>query len=334
MEPTYRPGGRFVKPRYLPRVPILVLLFLVCSVPAAAQGLPSLAPLNPVAASRSGLWFEPYRDPRPGRWNAALALDYASTIESNELSDATYLLDSELLRLRATVSRDLGRRTFIVADAELRGAYAGFLDGFLDWYHGVLGIEIPEREGRPANEFLYTVRLPDGRGASRRPGDVFLGDIRLGLGVRANPVLQSMVAVTLPTATGPDGYGREVVTLNLLNTVRAPINPRLMYEGSLSAGYSPTHGYLADVQREFLVAASSGLRFRFWGQQSLYGNLFYHSPYYEGTSLPSLDRRDLSFDFGWILATAGGTELRLGMTEDLEPGGPAIDLVFRVGTTF
>ena len=79
------------------------------------------------------------------------------------------------------------------------------------------------------------------------------------------------------------------------------------------------------------MAGSSGLRWRFWGRQSLYGNLFLHSPYYHDTTVPALDRRELSFDFGWILAGTGGRELRVGMTEDLEPGGPAIDLVFRVG---
>ena len=44
----------------------------------------------------------------------------------------------------------------------------------------------------------------------------------------------------------------------------------------------------------------------FWGHQSLYGNLFYHSPYYHETTLPALDRRELSLDFGWILDDEGG----------------------------
>lgn len=313
---------------------LVVLIVVTMAVPAPAQGLPALAPVNPVAASRSGLSFEPYRDPLPGRWKFGIALDYASAIESNVLPAATYLLDTEVLRLGFGVTRDLGPKVFAVLDGHLGGAYDGFLDGFLDWYHGVLGIDIPERERRPDNDFLYAVELPDGSGAGGRPSDLFLGDIRLGLGVRATPVLQSMVALTLPTATGPDGYGRGVVSVNLLNTVRAPVNPRLLYEGSLSAGYTPAHGALSASQREMLVAASSGLRFRFWGRQSLYGNLFFHSPYYDGTSLPSLDRRELSFDFGWVLATREGTEWRIGMTEDLEPSGPAIDLVFRLGAAF
>jgi len=66
----------------------------------------------------------------------------------------------------------------------------------------------------------------------------------------------------------------------------------------------------------------------------VFANLFYHSPYYHGTTLPALDGRELSLDFGWILQTGGGGEWRLGLTEDLEPKGPGVDLVFRLGRTF
>lgn len=309
----------------------LALFLLPGALPA--QGLPAFSPINPIAAARSGLGFEPYRDPLPGRWAVSLGLDYASTIESNELPRATYLLDSELLRIDLAVRRDLGRRSFVVAGTEVRGAYAGFLDGFLDWYHGVLGLEIPERERRPQDEFLYTVESASGGVLRAAPSDLFLGDTRVGLGLRWTTHLQSVAALTLPTSTGPEGYGKGVASVSLLNTVRAPLTRRLVYEGGFSTGYTTRHGGLAAHQRELMVAASSGLRWGIWGRHSIYGNFFYHSPYYEGTTLPSLDRREVSFDFGWILA-GRGSEWRLGMTEDLEPGGPAIDLVFRMGATF
>jgi hypothetical protein len=125
-----------------------------------------------------------------------------------------------------------------------------------------------------------------------------------------------------------------VASAALGNTARVVLAPRLVVEGSVSGGYTPSHGSLADSQRELFLAVSSGLRWRFWGRQSLYGNLFLHSPYYRDTRLPSLDRRDVALDFGWILAGTGGKELRVGMTEDLEPSGPAIDLVVRIGGNF
>ncbi len=298
-----------------------------------AQSLPAFGPVNPVATSRGALSFLPYQEARRG-WALSVALDYASTIEDNFDPPADYLLDSELLGLRLAVRRDVGPRTFLVVEPQLRGAYSGFLDGFLHWYHNLLGIDVPERDRRPDDRFSYRVGLPDGRVIARRADDLFFGDLRVAMGLRVNPVLQTVLQLNLPTSTGPPGYGTGVVSINFLNTVRATINPRLQYEGSLSAGVTPVHGVLEDVQRTFLVAASSGLRFRFWGRQSVYANLFYHSPYYEGTGLPSLDRRDLSLDFGWILAAKGGREWRLGLTEDLEPGGPAVDLVFRLGARF
>jgi hypothetical protein len=317
-------------------VPLLFVLILVVlpEAVAAQGGLPSYSPINPVAASRIGLSFEPYRSPRPHRWAVSVGLDYASTIESNQLEESLFLLDSELLRLRAAVSRDLGTRTFVLAEAELLGAYAGRLDGFLEWYHDLLGIAIPERDRRPRNEFLFVIDLPGRAPVLRERSDLFLGDLRLGAGFRIHPSLQSIVSLTLPTSTGPEGYGRGVVSARLLNTVRLALTPRLVFEGSLSGGFAPTHGELAQWQREVAVAASSGARWRFWGRQSLYGNLFLHSSQYRDTGLPSLDRRELSFDFGWILTGSSGRELRVGMTEDLEPGGPAIDLVFRMGAEF
>ena len=140
-----------------------------------AQGLPAYRPINPVATSRSGLGFEPFRVPVPGRWQADIGMEYASTIEFNESSDVSYLLDSELFRTRAKVYHDLSTRTFLLAEAELLGAYSGVLDGFLEWYHGLLGIEIPERERRPKNHFLYAADLAGESPVQRRAGDLFLG---------------------------------------------------------------------------------------------------------------------------------------------------------------
>jgi hypothetical protein len=329
-------------PAYLPDVsrfraasaslPILLLLGIPASSPG--QGLPAFAPLNPVASSRSGVYFEPFRDSTPGRWSTTFAVDYASVIELNRMDRADYVLDSEILRLSFGATRDLGQRLFVQLGASLGGAYSGFMDGFFDWYHGALGIRIGERERRPQDEFLYTIALPDGRSITRSRNALFLGDVSVRLGRRHNSGFQSVLSVTLPTSTGPAGYGKEVPSLAVLNTFRAPLGTKLQYEGGLGVGLTPSHGVMERYQRTAFLGVSSGLRRQLWGSHSIYANLFYHSPYYHGTSFPALDRRELSLDFGWILETRNGAEWRMGLTEDLEPGGPGIDLVFRAGTTF
>lgn len=311
----------------------LLACLLIAPRPAPAQGLPPYSPINPMADSRTGLGFEPFRTPRPGRWTAALALDYASTIEHVLQPSSRYDLDSELLRLRLRMARDLGPATFIEMDASVGGGYPGFLDGFLSWYHGLLGIRLPERDRRPQNAFLYQIELPDGARLTRRPSDLFLGDLRVGAGLRRGRHFQTVASLTLPTSTGPTGYGRGTVAAGLVTTARFALAEPLIYEGSLGLGHTPRLGDLSAYQRTRFLSASSGLRWRFWGRQSLYANLFYHSPYYHETTIPALDRRELSLDFGWILTSRKGREWRLGLTEDLEPGGPGVDLVFRLGVT-
>ena len=314
---------------------VLVVLSLGLPQVAPAQSLPAYAPINPVAQSRSGLYFQPYREPRPGHLSIDLRLDYGSAIEYNLPSPRpSYLLDGEFLRLDVAVARDLNERVFLFGTVSANGAYAGFLDGFLNWYHDLLGFKLPERTSRPNDAFAYQLAVGNRLTLRGSPSDLFLGDLRLGAAYRPAPWYQAALALTLPTSTGPDGYDRGTVSVSALNTVHARLGSRFVFEGSLGLGWTPAHGELSPYQRKVFAAGTSGLRFRFWGRQSLFANLFYHSPYYHRTLLPALDKRELSLDFGWLLATNGGKEWRIGMTEDLEPSGPAIDITFRLGASF
>lgn len=320
--------------RAVRRLAPLVCLAVAGLGRAAAQGVPSYMPINPVATARSGVYFQPYVDPRPGALRLGVNLDYASAIEYNIPGPRpSYLLDAELMRLSVTASRDLTPRDFVLADVSVNGAYNGFLDGFLNWYHHLFGFKMPERDIRPKNQFAYQMALPNGTSVTYAMSDLFLGDLRLGYGRRWSPVLQTVAVVTLPTTTGPGGYGRGTVSASLLNTYRQQLSSRFTFEGGVGVGVTPTHGVLAPYQRSVFLAVSPALRFRFWGRQALFANLFYHTPYYHGTQLPALDRRELSLDFGWLLATKHG-DWKIGMTEDLAPSGPGIDLIFRFGGRF
>ena len=314
----------------------VLLLVLPHSAFPQALGLPLYHPDNPMAESRSGLYFQPYVDPHTG-WSVSAALDYASVLELNfryVVTDTAYLLDAEILRLNLQLGRDLGPNNYATVEAFFGGAYSGFLDGSLNWYHHFLGIPFPEREERPRNHFDYTLDLPGGSPIRRKRSGGYLGDLRLGVGHRYTQRLQSQLSVTLPTSTAPAGYGRGTISISLENTFRALFAPRWTYEGSLGLGYTPGHGDLSDYQNHTFLMLTSGLRYRFWGRLSGFANLYYHSPYYHGTDLPALDRADLSLDFGGILRTRNGREWRIGMTEDPAPAGPAVDLIFRVGTTW
>ena len=317
---------------------VLILILLGLSLrPSSGKaqetgGLPALFPLNPMAQSRSGLYFQPYVSPSPG-WRTGVAVDHGSMIEFNRQWRRDYLLDAEVTQLNVGVGRDLNNRYFVQASASLGNAGPGFMDGFIDWYHNLFGFRMPERDVRPQDNFAYSIELPDGTTQQHSAG-AFLGNLRVSLGRRHTSTLQSAVTLTLPTGTGANAYSSGSTSISLVNTYRSRLAQRLVYEGSLNIGYSPAAGDLSDYQSEVLTAASSGLRYRLMGRQSLFINFWYHSPYYAGTGYPALDRDEVTLNYGWILRTYGGTEWKIGMTEDLTPSGPAVDAVFQFGLSF
>lgn len=312
-------------PRFRFALPLLVIL----GGPAALRGqsLPPYLSVNPLTTSRSGVYFQPYVD-GGNRWQFRTLMDYGSAIELSSRPGASLLLDAELFRLDATVIRNVGTG-FLGVSAGLNSASGGFLDGFLDWYHRVTGLRVKAREQRPRNEFAYDLELPGVDSMGREPSGAFVGDVRLLGGIRLSKGVQTAVAVTLPT--GPEGYGRRVPSITSLTTFRSKLDRRWLTEWGLGVGYTPTDGLLSEYQRTVFVGANAGVRYRFWGKQSAFVNLFYQSPGYEGTDLRAFDKRELTLDYGFLLKARKGPEWFLGMTEDLEPRGPAIDLSFRIG---
>ena len=76
---------------------------------------------------------------------------------------------------------------------------------------------------------------------------------------------------------------------------------------------------------------TQGMRVRVTGPLHAYANAIYHSAYYHDTGMKGLDNRELTIDLGGLLRFKRGPEWQFGVTEDLEPKGPAIDLSFRLG---
>lgn len=308
--------------------PLAAFAAVLAAAPSvAAQGLPPYLSLNPIIAERSGVYFQPYVD-RGRPWQVRLQLDYGNAIELSDRPNASFLLDGELLRLDATVLRNFGAG-FAGVSVGVNAASDGFLDGFLDWYHDVTGLKVVARGLRPRNQFAYSLTLPNGDSLGWGKRSAFLGDVRLVGGRRLGPHWQASVAVTLPT--GPDGFGRRVVSGAAEVTGRYRLDHRWTTEFAVGGGVTPTTGPLTDYQRTTFAGANLGFRYRFVKQQAMFVNLFWQSPNYRGVGLRSMDQRELTLDYGFLLKARKGPEWFLGMTEDLEPRGPAIDLSFRIG---
>ena len=306
--------------------------------PAAAHSLgalPALAPLNPNASSRSPLFAPSFFEPHHG-WQSTIAVEYGSAAEAARrlggIVSSRYLLDAEYLRATLGLARDLTPSTFLIGQLEVMGAYDGMLDGLLDWFHSRVGIQMHVRDDRPRNHFADTLRVGTAS-TVRAKSSLFLGDLRATVGRRLGAHNQTMLTITMPTSTA-EGYGRGTPSLGVLHAAQYTIRRRLTIAGTAGVGVAPSHGPLADAQRQLFFSGSTGLRLRLWGGQSAYYSLFAHSPYYRNTGMSDLEAAEVTHDFGWITRTATGREIRLGVAEDTHRDDPSLDVIFKVGATW
>jgi hypothetical protein len=264
-----------------------------------------------------------------------VSVEYGNAIEYEipAAAPTSYLFDAELLRAAVAWRRELAPHAFLTLRGEIGGSYAGFADGFFLWYHELINFDQPERLARPRNVYANELELPDGRRITRDPTPLALGDFEATVGFRHSLTQQTAVTLSLPTATTRH-LGRGVPAASVVHTLRVPLRTRVTFEGSIGAGFTPRAGDLSDYQRTIFLSGSTGIRWRLWGGESIYGYFFYHSPRYEGTTFPSLDRREITGDFGWIRRARDGSEWRIGLSEDLGPGDGGIDLILKVGRSW
>lgn len=315
-------------------LPVIATIFAILPREARAQDIPPYVPANPVLASRSALYAQPFVSQHAG-WRIQYIADYYNAVEVAQSGTGASLretiFDAEVLQGDFWATHALSRKLFVIVNLPLRGGYDGVLDGFLNWYHKVLGLGVPARDELPINKFEWSFVLPDTAISRAKPG-TFVGDLRTGVGIRLGQA-QLVATVTLPTATlNSDGWTRHVLGTSLALTDELLRTPRVALDASASAGFTPTHGALARYQHDTFASGMVSARWRFAGQQSVFSTVWIQSSNWKDTGFSAVDDPELSLDFGFLLhLRKSWPELQLGMTQDLAPHGPAMDVGFSIG---
>jgi hypothetical protein len=297
--------------------------------PPDFSGLPPWAPQNPIEANRSVLFSPPLMMPR-GNWGLTLNLDYSSAIELYGEGQRSVTLDAELGRFQVWLTRRLDDHWFVFGQVQIQGAYDGYMDRFIDWYHSILGVKYAARELRPINKYKYEIVYGKDQSIRYGPVDLGIGDSRVGVGFTLGAHAQVLLVLGLPTSTAP-GYRAGMLQTGLILTGEAPLISWLTMSGSVGIGFTPRTGTLAGFENVFFASFSGGPRVRLSWRNFLYANLFVQTPPFHDTGLRPMDLSDFSIDFGWMFRIDPRTELWLGIVEDPFPDGPALDVAFRLG---
>jgi hypothetical protein len=245
------------------------------------------------------------------------------------------LLDAEIGHLTFAGTLKLSPQLFLLAMGGVQGAYAGFMDDFLNWYHGLFGIPYPARAMRPINKFAYYFQTGTER-QSFKPVGLTLLDTTLGVGWMLGERLQLLTVVVVPTAY-VDGYASHTVEFGAMLTYQTPfLWSWLQLQATLGVGATPRAGggLLQPHQNVVFDSLSLGLKARLSERNFLYANFFLQSPIYKNTGDPPLDISDGSLDFGWMFRTDSDWEFFAGITENPIANGIALDVVFVLGVRY
>jgi len=301
------------------------------AIPLQGQGLPPYSAINPLAEMRSGLATHPRLD-SDRFWSVHLTTEYGSLIEYAGGRPERLVLDSEISVTRLWVARSIGERAHVSAGISWNHATSGYMDGFFDAVHDVIGVTVAGRDRRPENSFAYRISLGD-RAFEYTKGSGFLGDLRLGVGLRHRDAWQTAFSLTLPTGIAPRGFRKGVTSANLTTMVSRDFGrgARYGYEGTIGVGFTPRWGELREWQNTTFLLFAQGVRARVMGPVHGYLNVVVVSPYYHDTGIQELNLHEFSIDLGALVPVADGPTWFFGMTQDLLPNGPAVDVVFRAG---
>lgn len=256
-----------------------------------------------------------------GRSETRLTLDFANEyVQEGACAIECVTLDGETARLRFTHRVGLGAGWDFALEVPYLDAGGGFLDGWIEDWHGWFGLPNGGRELAPQDRYLFryerngTVLLEETRGYSG------LGDAQLTLGRRVGRrnVLRAMVKL-------PTGDERRLAggTLGGALWLEHPFALPGRWAGYFSFGVSGSErgAALRDLQNTEVVFGGIGLLAPLSRYVRLSLQLQAHGRLYDDSELSPLARAGLPLTVGLNIGSGRRGALDLGFQEDPSVNG-------------
>lgn len=264
---------------------------------ARSFALPALGDRAPLAA---------------GRTETALVLDLSNEyVREGVCVDECLVLDGETGRLRLTQRWGLGGGWDLGVDVPMLDEGGGFLDSWIQDWHGWFGLPNGGREQVAEDQFRYEYQRNGATGLLHdEPGDG-LGDVTVTLGRQLGRGSALRAALKLPTAEGSLlGGGNTGGALWLDLALPVPRG----WEGYVAGGVSLNErgDVLPQQQNEKVFFGGAGLLMPFIAGTRLHAQLQGHTRLYDDSALPGLSRPGVPLTLGLRFG-----DVEIGFQEDL-----------------
>lgn len=310
----------YIKLKQVLRPFALVLLGAGASLPAlGAGGNPFFSTANQGAFAR-GFLLPALGETRvllQDDWSWRAQLDLTNDSYTAVAGNETITLDGETTHLSYVLRRGYQNGWELGFEIPLYYQAGGFLDGFIEDWHGWFGLPNGGRELAPRDRYLYEVT--DGNTVRYRNTETgaALGDVRLHAGWQWREGLMLRGALQFPS-----GDESRLAGGNFGATLWAdwalPFAADSRWRGFLSAGgsYARRGEVLPDAQRQGVALSGLGFSYACTDALSLTAQLYAHSALYEGSQLETLRRPGLQASFGGSYQLRDNALLRVAVQED------------------
>lgn len=261
-----------------------------------------------------------------GRQQTGALLDFTSEFVTEgfsrtgtcPVSSECITLDGETARLLLSHRRGLGAGWDFSLEIPLLSQGGGFLDGWIEEWHGWFGLPNGGRETAPRDRYQYRyVRNGVERLNVTEPYSGF-GDITLGIGRRMGDSVALRGMVKLPTGDEARlGGGNAGAALWLDAVLPLPDG----FQGFVAGGVSVNARgeVLPDMQNREVVFGGIGLTtpFPFTGRVRILAQVYGHSRLYDGGGVSVFSRAGVPLTLGLQVRTGPASRFEFGFLEDL-----------------
>ena len=300
-------------------LPIILLIVFSSSVVYSFEGPLQIKNQYPIFIHAD----EPYLEKASMESSFSASLSHSSTYTVQNSSNWYFGMDMEITELNFRYKKNIKNLVEIGIDIPLLSFSGGFMDGFLDSYHGAFGFPDYGRSNRPLNDFLYEVRRDSDLVIKGKTG-IGIGDIRFAFKkplISSNGFNLSIKGdIELPSGSAKKGYGNGSVDAGVSILLDKGISDAVITYWNFGAVFpGDVKGY-QKVNLEDYVYGGAAIEAALGKSFSLLAQVQGQSAIYPKTDLLAVDRAAYLLALGGRYSS-GKNSFELSLSEDINTSG-------------
>jgi hypothetical protein len=277
-----------------------------------------------------------------GRTEVGLNVALSSNYTVNENSREQIILDGETTRFTVAARYGLFPRMEVGVKIPYISYNGGFLDGFIESYHGAFGFPNGGRDQAPKNRLLYRYRRDGVEKIRSDSSGAGIGDLQLTTAFpiyeETNQGMTLNAALKLPTGDSDQlrGSGSTDLSLWLHERIGGEFaSGNWASFGSAGILFMTEGNVLPDQQKRWVGFGSLGIGWAPLNWLSFKAQADAHTPFFSDSDLKEIAADAVQLIVGGTISFSERTALDIGVSEDLIVNtSPDVAFYFTLRTRF